>query len=125
MTVRTAPAATTPDAEARILALNNAHASEPSWLDPVRLAALIGQSFYAPRIDDAEAFLIAFDRDAGPAALLLLTSPDGTRMERPISVAPRDWPIERVDAPYRAGKTDAEFAVAPDLRSMEVEIEGA
>ncbi len=56
------------------------------------------------------AFLIAFDRDAGPAALLLLTSPDGTRMERPISVAPRDWPIERVDAPYRAGKTDAEFA---------------
>ena len=64
MTVRTAPAAATPDAEARILALNNAHASEPSWLDPVRLAALIGQSFYAPRIDDAEAFLIAFDERA-------------------------------------------------------------
>ncbi len=56
------------------------------------------------------AFLIAFDRDAGPVATLVLTASNGTRAERPLAVAPRDWPIERVDAPYRAGKTDAEFA---------------
>lgn len=58
------------------------------------------------------AFLVAFDRDAGPRALLTLIGRDGARVDRPIAVAPRAWPIERVDAPYRAGKTDAEFAAA-------------
>ncbi len=54
-------------------------------------------------------FVIGFDRDAGPSAMLAITAPDGTRKERPLTVLPRAWAIERVDAPYRAGRTSAEF----------------
>jgi len=51
-----------------LLALNNAHAQELSWLEPARLAHLVGQSFFARRVgqgaDDLDAFLLAFDQDA-------------------------------------------------------------
>jgi predicted GNAT superfamily acetyltransferase len=47
-----------------ILALNNAHAVELSWLEPTRLATLLGRAFRARRIGEAEAFLMAFDQDA-------------------------------------------------------------
>lgn len=54
------------------------------------------------------AFAIGFDRDA-PAAARLVEEGTGWRAEHPIVVAPRAWRIERVDAPYRAGRSDAEF----------------
>jgi uncharacterized protein len=51
-----------------LLALNNAHAQELSWLEPVRLEHLVGQSFFArslaKRVGDLDAFLIALDQDA-------------------------------------------------------------
>lgn len=47
-----------------LLALNNAHALELSWLEPARFAHLIGQAFLAGRIGEADALLIAFDQDA-------------------------------------------------------------
>lgn len=47
-----------------ILALNNEHAAELSWLEPERLSYLIGQAFHARRIGEVEAFLMAFDQDA-------------------------------------------------------------
>ena len=50
--------------EAQILALNNEHAAELSWLEPERLSGLIGRAFYARRIGALEAFIIAFDQDA-------------------------------------------------------------
>jgi len=56
--------AISPDMESLVLALNNAHAVELSWLDPERLAALLGQAFYARRIGAVEAFLLAFDERA-------------------------------------------------------------
>src|SRR5689334_14202515 len=34
-----------------LLALNNAHAQELSWLDPARLRHLVEQSFFARRVD--------------------------------------------------------------------------
>ena len=52
------------DAETAVLALNNAHAAELSWLGPERLAALLGQAFYARQIGAAAAFLLAFDETA-------------------------------------------------------------
>lgn len=64
-----------------------------------------------PFADDGR-FVIGFDRDAGPSARLVATLADGRRVERALVVAPRAWRIERVDAPYRASKTDAEFAAA-------------
>ncbi len=58
-------------------------------------------------------FVIGFDRDAPATALLAARherSDAITVSETRLAIAPRDWKIERVDAPYRAGKTDAEFA---------------
>ena len=47
-----------------LLALNNAHAQELSWLEPERLEYLVGQAFLARRIGDLDAFLLAFDQGA-------------------------------------------------------------
>ena len=60
----TAPVDVTPDAEADLLALNNEHAAELSWLDPARLRALLDRAFHARVIGRAEAFLLAFDERA-------------------------------------------------------------
>ncbi|MFA6154364.1 GNAT family N-acetyltransferase [Mesorhizobium sp.] len=50
--------------QAAILALNNEHAAELSWLEPERLSFLLGQAFYARRIGEVEAFIMTFDQDA-------------------------------------------------------------
>jgi predicted GNAT superfamily acetyltransferase len=47
-----------------LLALNNAHAQELSWLEPERLQHLVEQAFRARRFGDLGAFLLAFDQDA-------------------------------------------------------------
>jgi uncharacterized protein len=47
-----------------ILALNNAHAQELSWLEAVRLSQLVAHCFLARRIGCLDAFLLAFDQDA-------------------------------------------------------------
>ncbi len=49
---------------AALLALNNAHAQELSWLEPDRLRSMLAQAFLACRIGPADAFLLAFDQDA-------------------------------------------------------------
>ncbi|RUZ45145.1 GNAT family N-acetyltransferase, partial [Mesorhizobium sp. M7A.F.Ca.US.003.02.1.1] len=50
--------------EAAILALNNEHAAELSWLEAERLSFLLGEAFYTKRIGDLEAFIMTFDQDA-------------------------------------------------------------
>jgi uncharacterized protein len=47
-----------------VLALNNAHAMELSWLAPERLQYLVAHAFAARKIGGADAFLLAFDQDA-------------------------------------------------------------
>ena len=47
-----------------ILALNNAHAVELSWLNARQLEALLQMAFYARQIGNGDAFLIAFDQRA-------------------------------------------------------------
>jgi predicted GNAT superfamily acetyltransferase len=47
-----------------LLALNNSHAQELSWLEPDRLEYLVGEAFLARRIGDLDAFLLAFDQRA-------------------------------------------------------------
>jgi uncharacterized protein len=49
---------------AAVLALNNAHAKELSWLEPERLQYLTDHAFAARRIGVLDAFLLAFDQDA-------------------------------------------------------------
>lgn len=61
-------------------------------------------------VDRAGGFFIAFDRDAGPRALLTGTSPDGVATSLPLTIAPRAWQIERIDLPMRPGALpDEEF----------------
>jgi predicted GNAT superfamily acetyltransferase len=50
--------------EPAVLALNNRHAEELSWLEPQRLSSMLGAAFYSRRIGAVEAFIIAFDQDA-------------------------------------------------------------
>ena len=50
--------------EPAILALNNEHAEELSWLEPEELSHLVSQAFYARRIGALDAFLLAFDQGA-------------------------------------------------------------
>jgi predicted GNAT superfamily acetyltransferase len=47
-----------------MLALNNAHARELSWLAPARLAHLVTQAFRAGATGQVDAFLLAFDEGA-------------------------------------------------------------
>jgi len=47
-----------------LLALNNAHAEELSFLTQERLVELLGEAFAARRIGTVDAFLLAFDQDA-------------------------------------------------------------
>jgi predicted GNAT superfamily acetyltransferase len=49
---------------AALLALNNAHAVELSWLEPERLAHLVAEAFVARRVGVADALLLTFDQAA-------------------------------------------------------------
>lgn len=49
---------------AALLALNNAHAVELSWLELERLAHLVDQAFVARRVGVADALLLTFDQAA-------------------------------------------------------------
>jgi predicted GNAT superfamily acetyltransferase len=50
--------------EPAILALNNEHAAELSWIEPDRLSFLLGEAFYARRVGALEAFIMTFDQQA-------------------------------------------------------------
>lgn len=71
-------------------------------------------------VDGDGRFLIAFDRDAAPAARLIARLPDGRTVERVLSVAPRSWRIERINAPMRPTKSTEAFLAlrAPELRAI-------
>jgi predicted GNAT superfamily acetyltransferase len=58
------PAAAGNGADLDLLALNNTHARELSYLTPQRLGELIGKAFLAAKIGAAGAFLLAFDQSA-------------------------------------------------------------
>ena len=47
-----------------LLALNNVHARELSWLEPDRFVHMVGVAFLALRTRDGDGFVLAFDQDA-------------------------------------------------------------
>jgi predicted GNAT superfamily acetyltransferase len=53
-----------PDNFAAVLALNNRHAIELSWLDLDRLTRIVEAAYYAYASSDRSAFMIALDQDA-------------------------------------------------------------
>jgi predicted GNAT superfamily acetyltransferase len=58
--LRDIDAAVEPD----VLALNNAHAAELSWLEAGELRRLVGEAYYARAAGACDAFMIGFDQDA-------------------------------------------------------------
>jgi len=84
---------------------------------PVGTAALtLGDQPVA--IDADGRFLIAFDRDAKPDALLTARLADGRLLTQSLIVAPRAWRLERINAPLRVGKSSEAFLA---LRRPELE----
>jgi murein DD-endopeptidase MepM/ murein hydrolase activator NlpD len=69
-------------------------------------------------VDADGRFLIAFDRDAPSAARLSARMPDGRTWDQSLTVAPRDWRIERINAPMRPTKSTEAFLA---LRKPELE----
>ena len=66
-------------------------------------------------------FLIAFDRDAGPIARLIATFGEGRYISQAVSIAPRDWPIERINVPLRGSVPSETFMALrrPELAAIE------
>jgi predicted GNAT superfamily acetyltransferase len=54
----------TADERAKVLALNNAHALETSFLDEAKLTRMLDEAFLTTRLGDVDAFLIVFDEKA-------------------------------------------------------------
>jgi len=62
-------------------------------------------------------FLMGFDRDAGNSASLVATLNDGKRVQRNLNVTAGKWRLERINAPYRAGRSSQSFRA---LRGPEI-----
>jgi len=65
-------------------------------------------------------FFAAFDRDAGPAAMLVATLRDGRTVQAPLAIAPRAWQIEHINASPTADVPSAEFIARrqPELQRI-------
>ncbi len=70
--------------------------------------------------DDEGNFIIAFNRDAPPSAMLSANLLDGRTIDRRINVAPRKWNIERVNIARRRSGPSAAFQRirAPEIRQI-------
>ncbi len=71
------------------------------------VAAALGSTPLA--FDENGNFFAAFDRDQDGALRLSVTRQDGQVAARDLSVKPRDWNIERVNAPLRPGRSSEAF----------------
>ncbi|MBA4773104.1 MAG: M23 family metallopeptidase [Sphingomonas sp.] len=74
---------------------------------PTGTTALTLDGALVPMSDDGR-FLIAFDRDAPPTAMLVATMPGGM-VTRALVIAPRAWNIERLDTLPRFAQPTEEF----------------
>jgi len=64
-------------------------------------------------------FLVAFDRDAAPTAMLVATLGNGQISRAPLAIAPRAWRIEHIAADPRPGAVPSEEYVR--RRAIELE----
>ncbi|MBO9517833.1 MAG: M23 family metallopeptidase [Porphyrobacter sp.] len=71
------------------------------------VSARLGDS--AITFDGSGRFFAAFDRDAGPQATLVATMADGRTLEAPLTISPRAWNIENVNASPTANVPSEEF----------------
>ncbi len=60
-------------------------------------------------LDSEGRFFAAFDRDAGRSETLHAQLRDGSAIESPVAISPRDWDIERVNVARRSGGASEAF----------------
>lgn len=60
-------------------------------------------------LGDGGQFLVGFDRDQSATALLVATLADGRSVRRDLTISPRAWDIEHVDAALRQGRSSEAF----------------
>lgn len=110
------------DATTPALQLTEARLIQGGWARGQAVLELALALDGRPVAKDAQGrFFIAFDRDAGPAAMLTGTAPNG-RVERlPIAIAPRQWQIEQIDTPFHPPSLpDAEFLAVRKLELAQI-----
>ncbi|GAA4642340.1 M23 family metallopeptidase [Pontixanthobacter gangjinensis] len=80
-------------------------------------ASLGGQQL---TLDEAGYFFAAFDRDAGETARLTAQMRNGSIVQKPLSISPRQWNIERVNLARPQGKASEAFMVRrrPELAQI-------
>lgn len=84
--------------------------TQGGWLRGIAPGSTVALSFdgHAVPVAGDGSFLIAFDRDAGPAATLVATMADGRAITHSLSVSPRAWKIEHVNIARRtSGPSEA------------------
>lgn len=75
---------------------------------PDGTVALLLDEVPVPVAEDGR-FLIAFDRDAPPLARLQARLYDGRTVNQRLSISPREWHLERIDAPLRPTRDNDKF----------------
>lgn len=83
------------------------------------VSARLGEQALA--LDAEGRFFAAFDRDAGPSAELVATLADGRTVRSPLTVSPRDWNIENINAARTPGGASEAFMARrrPELEAIE------
>lgn len=113
---RTAPRAQWPTSHVRLDGMPIQGGLQSGFASPDVVAILLrspGNPDVPLTLQDGR-FVVGFDRDAPVAAELVATLAGGGEERHPLTIAPRAWRLEHVNAPYRAGRTDAEFeAIRP------------
>ncbi len=83
-------------------------------------AHLDGHPLMFARGDDG--FFIAFDRDAGPTAVLAAHFVEGRDVLHPLAIAPGAWEIEQIDAPFHPpAMPDETFAALRKAELAQIE----
>jgi murein DD-endopeptidase MepM/ murein hydrolase activator NlpD len=93
--------------------LDDARLTQGGWARGHAMPAVLRLTLDgAPVPVDAQGqFFIAFDRDAAPAATLSAQLANGNAWSLPLTIAPRQWDVQTVNAPFHPpGLPDADFA---------------
>lgn len=111
MTVRTAPVAAAENPSTTQDFLIEGALEQGGWIRgkaPARTVRLrLGNT--ALPLDPEGRFFAGFDRDAAPSAELVATLSDGSAIAAPLTVAPREWQIERINVARTASAPSEGF----------------